>query len=128
MESSTPFELEIVGSGKERQIRFVNGSLNFAEVIFVIDGVHAKDCKQITASTRGFAYHPKEERRLTQTPTKGPLPFGEHGTVEAIVYEGTGLPTDESVDLPPFVRRRIGSKIRIKRFTGTPSARLRVSY
>ncbi len=128
MDTHPTFELEVVGIGPERQIRFVNGSANFVEVIFAINGLHAKDGGPVTAQTRGYAYYPKEERRLFQTPERTPLPLCDHGVVEATIYEGSGHLPDECHDTPLFVLRRIGARVRIRRISETPVVKIHALY
>jgi hypothetical protein len=128
MKTEGTYELEIIGDGDDRQIRFVNHSPNFVEVVFSVNGIHLKDGKRVTTETRGYAYHPRDDRRLTKTTDKRPLSLGKHGVLEAVVYEGSGTPVDESVEMPPFIRKRIGSKVRVRRFSNVPSDTIQLQY
>jgi len=128
MTDTDQFKLEVTGDGIERQIRLTNESENFIEAIFLIDGRDAKSGKPFSTTMRGYAMYPREMRSLTQTPAKTPLQFSDHGQVEVIIYEGAGQPVDSMVEVAPLVRRKIGAKVKIRRFSDVPSAHLTVRY
>lgn len=128
MQETPQFQLEVIGEGHDRHIRFTNESDNYIEVQFLIDGLEVKSGKPVSEHTKGYAMYPREHRLLTKTPDHNPLPFAAHGTVEAVVYEGSGTPVDTAIEMAPFVRRKIGAKIKFRRYSDRPSARLSVVY
>ena len=124
-----PYELSVINLEDQKVINFFNNSKNFVEVIFTIDGKEAKEGKELTRDTKGYAYPPKLEKPVRKTKAGVPLRFSPNGgEVVAYIFAGQGNYKDEDIDKPAFLRHKLVDKIKFKRIIDQPVEILKIKY
>lgn len=128
----SPFALSLGLKEGNRAINFANNTEDFVEVVFVIDGKEARECKPFDKSVRGYGYLPKFEKMFSKTKDGQPLPFKSagHGKVSAYIYRGNGRSMQEkqNLEVPTFVRRKLSQKIHFERANDEPIEVLQCEY
>ena len=123
------FNLSVTTLDNRKVINFANNSKDFIEVIFTIDGKEAKEGKELTQDTKGYAYPPKLEKPVKKTKAGTPLQFNPRGgEVVAYIFAGQGNYKDEDIDKPAFLRHKLVDKIKFKRTSDQPIEVLKIKY
>ena len=123
------FNLSVTTLDNRKVINFANNSKDFIEVIFTIDGKEAKEGKELTQDTKGYAYPPKLEKPVKKTKAGTPLQFNPRGgEVVAYIFAGQGNYKDEDIDKPAFLRHKLVFKIKFKRTSDQPIEVLKIKY
>ena len=123
------YKLSIESLEGRKVINFANNSNDFVEVIFTIDDKEVKRGKNISLSTKGYAYPPKLEKTVKKMEDGSFLPFNDNGgEVLAYIFAGHGRYKDEDIEKPAFARHQLVSKVKFKRSSNEPIEILKVNY
>ena len=122
------YYINIIKQNGIQKIDIVNNTSNFVEVVLAIDGKDIKHGQTVTQDTRGYCFPPGHQKAIEKTPDLKVLPFKRKGKVSAYIFQGKGEYKESDLEIPAFLRKKLGQKALFTRSKSESFQKLEVTY